>query len=126
MLQPSKVGGGMVSQPVITPSTQMSQAEGGRGDRSGGGVAQLRTRSNREETESQPGDWEAENREEHSEGRKGWWVQAREHGAGSRTRNWRKRGETEAAVPKAMGGERGREEPKPQQRQDLPVQIWMF
>lgn len=56
----------------------MSQAEGGRGDGSGGAVAQLRTRSNWEETESQPGDWEAENREEHRVGRKGQWVRARE------------------------------------------------
>lgn len=50
-------------QPVITLSTQMSQlqnqTEGGRGDRRGGRVGQLKTGSRREETERQPGDWNA-------------------------------------------------------------------
>lgn len=55
-------------------SELQNQAEGGRGDRRGGGVGRLKTCSRREETERQPGDWRAENREEHEEGRKEGWC----------------------------------------------------
>lgn len=117
-------------QPGITLRTRISQlqnqAEGGRGNRSGG-VERLKTCSRRQETERQPGDWRAETGEEHEEGRKEWWVWGRAHRKEeSRTRNGKGRQAAAAAALKAMKGEREQWEQKLQPRWDLRVQIRML